>query len=72
VRLPSCAVSVDGRLAAPLRQQDPAVVGRVHRGHVLLDLLAVDPSHDDLIVVALRRAAELVRRQATDPEPDGA
>lgn len=57
VSLPSAAVALPEHLAAPLRAGDPPVVGRVVRGRLLLDLLAVDPAEDDALVTAVRRAA---------------
>jgi L-seryl-tRNA(Ser) seleniumtransferase len=57
VPLPSAAVVVPESLAAPLRLGTPAVVGRVERGRLLLDLLAVAPEEDDTLVEAVRRAA---------------
>ena len=57
VDLPSAAVALPESFAAPLRTGEPAVVGRVHEGRLLLDLLAVDPDEDDALVEAVRRAA---------------
>jgi L-seryl-tRNA(Ser) seleniumtransferase len=57
VSLPSAAVALPERLAAPLRAGEPPVVGRVVGGRLLLDLLAVDPAEDDVLVDAVRRAA---------------
>jgi len=59
----SAAVVVPGDWAAPLRLARPAVVGRVQREQLLLDLVAVPPEQDDLLVDAVRRVAE---------RPDGA
>jgi L-seryl-tRNA(Ser) seleniumtransferase len=58
VVLDSAAVSLPPALAAPLRATDPAVVGHVERGRLLLDLIAVPPAQDDLIVEAVRRVAK--------------
>ena len=58
VVLDSAAVSLPPALAAPLRALDPAVVGHVERGRLLLDLIAVPPAQDDLIVEAVRRVAK--------------
>ena len=44
------------RLAARLRSGDPAVVGRVEDGGVLLDLRTVDPGDDPELAGALARA----------------
>jgi L-seryl-tRNA(Ser) seleniumtransferase len=46
VCLPSAAVSLPDKLAAPLRTGDPPVVGRVEGGRLLLDLRAVPPERD--------------------------
>jgi L-seryl-tRNA(Ser) seleniumtransferase len=45
--IPSWAVALDARLAAPLRGHDPPVVGRVERGRLLLDLRCVPAELDD-------------------------
>lgn len=47
VELPSWSVSLPQRYAEPLRARDPAVVGRVERGRLLLDLRCV-PADADL------------------------
>ncbi len=57
VPLRSVALSLDPVLATRLRTGDPAVVGRVHAGRLLLDLLAVPPEHDAMLAEAVRRAA---------------
>jgi L-seryl-tRNA(Ser) seleniumtransferase len=57
VALPSAAVALPARLAAPLRQGRPAVVGRVTGDRLLLDLIAVPPELDGAVVDAVRRAA---------------
>jgi L-seryl-tRNA(Ser) seleniumtransferase len=64
VPLPSCAVSLPTALAVPLRAGQavrrgalPAVVGRIEDGRLLLDLRAVAPADDDLIVSAVQAAA---------------
>jgi L-seryl-tRNA(Ser) seleniumtransferase len=41
-----------------LRLGRPPVVGHVREGRLLLDLLAVDPADDDVLVEAVRRAAD--------------
>jgi L-seryl-tRNA(Ser) seleniumtransferase len=58
VVLESAAVSLPADLAAPLRQLDPAVVGHVVRGRLLLDLIAVPAEFDEAIVEAVRRVAK--------------
>ncbi len=54
--LPSAAVELPEVLAAPLRTGDPAVLGRVERGRLLLDLRAVDPADDEALCGAVLRA----------------
>ncbi|MFH5822097.1 L-seryl-tRNA(Sec) selenium transferase [Georgenia sp. AZ-5] len=56
VELPSAAVALPAGLAAPLRLGAVPVVGHVERDRLLLDLLAVPPE-DDAVVVAAARAA---------------
>ncbi|WP_241238324.1 L-seryl-tRNA(Sec) selenium transferase [Nocardioides pantholopis] len=62
VPLPSAAVALPAGLAEPLRR-DPElpVVGRVERGRLLLDLIAVDPEDDAALAHAVRRAAARAR-----------
>ncbi|WP_432493315.1 L-seryl-tRNA(Sec) selenium transferase [Kineococcus gypseus] len=57
VELASAALALDAALAAPLRQGEPPVVGRVERGRLLLDLRCLDPGEDALVAAAVRRAA---------------
>jgi L-seryl-tRNA(Ser) seleniumtransferase len=61
-RLASVGLVVRGAgaagLAARLRAGDPAVVGRVQDGAVLLDLRTLDPSGDGALAAALARALE--------------
>jgi L-seryl-tRNA(Ser) seleniumtransferase len=64
VTLPSAAIAVDESLAVPLRQGPavrrgivPAVVGRIEKGRLLLDLRSVDPADDDTLVAAIVAAA---------------
>jgi L-seryl-tRNA(Ser) seleniumtransferase len=61
VPLPSAAVALPHHLAEPLRLGEPPVVGHVHEGHLLLDLLTVPEDLDDVLVEAVRRAAEADR-----------
>jgi L-seryl-tRNA(Ser) seleniumtransferase len=63
VTLPSSAVSLPTALAVPLRTGPavrrgvlPAVVGRIEDGRLLLDLRAVAPADDELIVSAVQAA----------------
>jgi L-seryl-tRNA(Ser) seleniumtransferase len=58
--LPSWGVALAGpapdRLAARLRAGDPAVIGRIEDGRVLLDLRTVEPSDDPVLAGALALA----------------
>ena len=56
VVLDSVAVALPERFAAPLRRGEPAVVGRVHGGRLLLDLLTVPEEDDTAVIDAVRRA----------------
>jgi L-seryl-tRNA(Ser) seleniumtransferase len=58
VSLPSAAVAVPAQLTVALRTGDPAVVGHLERGLLLLDLIAVAPGQDGVLVEAVRRAAK--------------
>jgi L-seryl-tRNA(Ser) seleniumtransferase len=60
VVLPSAAVSLPAALAGPLRLGEPAVVGRVTGGRLLLDLLTVPVEDEPRLVEAVRRAAKLL------------
>jgi L-seryl-tRNA(Ser) seleniumtransferase len=60
VTLPGAAIALPQSLAAPLRHGDPvrrgtvpAVVGRVERGVLLLDLRSVDPDEDEALLAAI-------------------
>jgi L-seryl-tRNA(Ser) seleniumtransferase len=64
VALASAAVSVPESLAGPLRTgelvrsgRQPAVVGRLAEGRLLLDLYAIDPAEDDVLAAAVLAAA---------------
>ncbi|NYI71861.1 L-seryl-tRNA(Ser) seleniumtransferase [Naumannella cuiyingiana] len=56
VTLPSAAVALPEHLAEILRLGNPAVVGRVERSRLLLDLIAVDPADDESLITAARAA----------------
>ncbi len=56
VELDSFAVSLPESLAAPLRAGQPAVVGRLEGGRLLLDLRSVPPGDDDALVNAVLAA----------------
>ncbi|MEU6643062.1 L-seryl-tRNA(Sec) selenium transferase [Saccharomonospora sp. NPDC046836] len=55
VELASAAVSLPTGYAERLRTADPPVVGRIDRGRCLLDLRAVDPSDDKLLLKVVSR-----------------
>ncbi|MET9594584.1 L-seryl-tRNA(Sec) selenium transferase [Streptomyces sp. NPDC006516] len=55
--LPSCALSLPADLAEPLRSGEPAVLGRLLRGRLLLDLRCVPEACDSDILQAVLRAA---------------
>jgi L-seryl-tRNA(Ser) seleniumtransferase len=58
VPLPSAAVSLPAHLAGPLRRDlVQPVMGRVERGRLLLDLIAVPAEEDALLVDGVLRAA---------------
>jgi L-seryl-tRNA(Ser) seleniumtransferase len=57
VELPGWAVSLPESYAVPLRTGTPAVLGRTHRGRLLLDLRTVPPERDAEVVAALARVA---------------
>jgi L-seryl-tRNA(Ser) seleniumtransferase len=59
--LDSAAVALPEHLAEPLRLGATPVVGRVERGRLLLDLGAVAPAEDDMLVDAVLAAAKSVR-----------
>ena len=56
VELPSAAVRLPSTLAQPLRTGDPSVVGYVEHGRLVLDLIALDPADDDVLVAAVGQA----------------
>jgi len=57
---PSWAVALDtpapDRLAAALRHAEPPVIGRIEDNRVLLDLRAILPEQDAILVVAIQGA----------------
>lgn len=61
VVLPSAAVALPTSFAAALRTGPRPVVGHVERGVLLLDLIAVDPSDDTVVVEAVRATARALR-----------
>jgi L-seryl-tRNA(Ser) seleniumtransferase len=56
LELPGWAVALSASLHAPLRLGEPPIVGRVHQGRLLLDLRAVPPDADDVLVRAIQAA----------------
>ena len=54
--IPSCGVRVAGDHLAALRADDPPIIARARDGVTVLDLRAVEPADDAVIVAALRRA----------------
>jgi L-seryl-tRNA(Ser) seleniumtransferase len=57
VELESAAVSLPESLTVPLRAGEPAVVGRLEGGRLLLDLRSVPPGDDDALMTAILAAA---------------
>jgi L-seryl-tRNA(Ser) seleniumtransferase len=58
VELASAAVSLPAAFARELRQRDPAVVGHVHAGRLLLDLRAVPAASDEDVFRAVLAVAQ--------------
>ncbi|GAA5082612.1 L-seryl-tRNA(Sec) selenium transferase [Thermocatellispora tengchongensis] len=56
VELPSAAVALPAELARRLRTGEPAVVGRVEDGRLLLDLRTVPPGQDEALAGAVLAA----------------
>ena len=56
VELPSAAISLPEALAEPLRRGEPAVVGRLEGGRLLLDLRSVAPADDPRLITAVLTA----------------
>jgi L-seryl-tRNA(Ser) seleniumtransferase len=57
VELESAAVSLPESLAVPLRRGEPAVVGRLEGGRLLLNLRSVPEQDDERLVHAILAAA---------------
>jgi L-seryl-tRNA(Ser) seleniumtransferase len=53
--IPSAGVRLGGDHLASLRRHDPPVIARSRDGATVLDLRAVEPADDDVVVEALRR-----------------
>ncbi len=56
VELPSAGIAVEEDLAPRLRSHDPAVIGRITGGRLVLDLRAVEPGQDEIIAAAVEHA----------------
>lgn len=54
VTIPSFGVDLAGDRTAALRAHDPPVIARARDGRTILDLRAVEPTDDEVIVDALR------------------
>jgi L-seryl-tRNA(Ser) seleniumtransferase len=61
VTLESAAVALPASFAGPLRTGPRPVVGHVEHGRLLLDLIAVDPRDDAVLVNAVRAVATAAR-----------
>ena len=58
-RIPSVALAFTGHVEAleeRLRTGDPAVVGRISEGRLLLDLRTIQPAEDSVVIAAVRSA----------------
>jgi len=66
VELAGYAVELPERLAQALRTGEPAVLGRVERGRLLLDLRCVPPERDTDLLVAVRGAVRAAARAADE------
>ena len=55
VTLPSVGIVLDGDRLAELRAHDPPVIGRAREGRTYLDLRAVEPADDAVVIAALGR-----------------
>jgi L-seryl-tRNA(Ser) seleniumtransferase len=79
VSLPSAALSLPERLASGLRSgpavrrgDPPAVIGRIERGRLLLDLRAVAPADDERLATAVLAATARVGAAAPAAPPGAA
>ena len=55
VTMPSVAITLAGDHLAALRANDPPVIARTRDGRTLLDLRAVDPADDDVLIECVRK-----------------
>ena len=62
------AVTLPESWSEPLRLGDPAVLARVQNGRTVLDLRALDPRQDAVLVAAVRGAAPSTALRP-DPRP---
>jgi L-seryl-tRNA(Ser) seleniumtransferase len=60
VELPSWGVALHERFARPLRLGEPAVVGRIDNGRLVLDLRCVPPADDEALSAAVLSAGRPV------------
>jgi L-seryl-tRNA(Ser) seleniumtransferase len=58
VELPSAAISLPEELVVALRRGEPAVVGRLESGRLLLDLRSMPPEQEEPLVHAILAAAQ--------------
>jgi L-seryl-tRNA(Ser) seleniumtransferase len=58
VELPSRAVSIAEEYALPLRTADPAVIGRVEHGQLLLDVRSIPSELDEVVCAAIAAVAK--------------
>ena len=74
LELPGWAVALPERFAGPLRAGEPAVVGRLEHGRLLLDLRCVEEAEEDALVAAIRvvasAAAEVTDPPTADPDDE--
>jgi L-seryl-tRNA(Ser) seleniumtransferase len=61
ITLPSCSLALESPqlsaddLSRALRQLDPPIIGRIHEGHVELDLRTLLPGDENLLVAGIKR-----------------
>jgi L-seryl-tRNA(Ser) seleniumtransferase len=67
LELPGWAVALPERYARPLREGNPAVIGRLEHGRFLLDLRCIEEAEDEALVGAVRAAAAAL---GNDPEAE--
>jgi L-seryl-tRNA(Ser) seleniumtransferase len=61
--IPSWGVALPGDHVVALRANDPPIIARATEGHTILDLRAVEPADDALLVAAI----DVLRRGEADP-----